>query len=398
MERILQNIRPNWKTKLNNLGFYFHSIDQNGNLVDDEEKRFIYWREDVAYKFSEREIINLKQSTQEVHLMCLHMLDEIIKKGDLNRLHIPYKAQHLVQESFLKKEPSLYGRFDVIFNDNGVVKFLEYNADTPTTIIESAIAQEFWQKEQHSEKRQFNYLHEKLINRFKQIKNYYNIDNLHLGCFFSSIEDLCNVEYLVKCAQHAGFHAKAFDILKLGIDNDGNFLDDDDYIIELIFKLYPWEMFFQEDIFYSFDTNKTKWIEPIWKAALSTKAILPILWEMFPNHPNLLPAYFDENKITDNFVKKPIFSREGANIEIIENKKITLKTDGIYKNNGFIYQQLNKIHPIKAIETTGWEISKEVFPVLGSWIVGDEPVGICVREDIIPITNNTSYFIPHYYD
>ena len=119
---------------------------------------------------------------------------------------------------------------------------------------------------------------------------------------------------------------------------------------------------------------------------------------MFPNHPNLLPAYFDENKITDNFVKKPIFSREGANIEIIENKKITLKTDGIYKNNGFIYQQLNKIHPIKAIETTGWEISKEVFPVLSSWIVGDEPVGICVREDIIPITNNTSYFIPHYYD
>ena len=80
MERILQNIRPNWKTKLNNLGFYFHSTDQNGNLVDDEEKRFIYWREDVAYKFSEKEIINLKQSTQEVHLMCLHMLDEIIKK------------------------------------------------------------------------------------------------------------------------------------------------------------------------------------------------------------------------------------------------------------------------------------------------------------------------------
>jgi len=39
----------------------------------------------------------------------------------------------------------------------------------------------------------------------------------------------------------------------------------------------------------------TRWIEPPWKAVLSNKGILPLLWEMFPGHPNLLPAYFEDD-------------------------------------------------------------------------------------------------------
>ena len=38
-----------------------------------------------------------------------------------------------------------------------------------------------------------------------------------------------------------------------------------------------------------------RWLEPAWKSIISNKALLPLLWEMFPNHPNLLPAYFAED-------------------------------------------------------------------------------------------------------
>ena len=46
------------------------------------------------------------------------------------------------------------------------------------------------------------------------------------------------------------------------------------------------------------------WIEPVWKMMLSNKAILPVLWELFPGHPNLLPSFFDRQGGT--YVKKPL--------------------------------------------------------------------------------------------
>jgi glutathionylspermidine synthase len=54
---------------------------------------------------------------------------------------------------------------------------------------------------------------------------------------------------------------------------------------------------------------------------LGNKAILPVLWEMFPDHPNLLPAYFEnpnsksENQnLNKTWVSKPKFGREGEGI------------------------------------------------------------------------------------
>src|SRR5260370_2813975 len=65
----------------------------------------------------------------------------------------------------------------------------------------------------------------------------------------------------------------------------------------------------------------TRWIEPPWKAILSNKGILPLLWEMFPDHPNLLPAFFEDDpnaaRLGASFVRKPLYSREGANVALV---------------------------------------------------------------------------------
>ena len=49
--------------------------------------------------------------------------------------------------------------------------------------------------------------------------------------------------------------------------------------------------------------------------------MLPLLWEMFPGHPNLLPAFFEDDPnaatLGTSFVRKPLYSREGANVALI---------------------------------------------------------------------------------
>ena len=132
----------------------------------------------------------------------------------------------------------------------------------------------------------------------------------------------------------------------------------------------------------------TRWIEPPWKAILSNKGILPLLWEMFPNHPNLLPAYFEDDpeaaRLGTSFVRKPIYSREGANVALVASGEVFDEQPGPYGTEGFIRQQLTSLGNFSG-----------QYPVLGSWVVNGTPCGLSIREDENPITGNSSRFIPH---
>lgn len=396
MQRILQNPRENWQQKLIEQGFFYHSIDEKGNDVSHLHNKFIYWREDVAYCFTEKQVEKIESVTNELHQMCLVVANDLVKNGDLSRLNIPFIAQELITNSFNEKQPGLYGRFDIAWNGIGEPKMLEYNADTPTSIIESGIAQWFWRNDVHPSLTQFNNLHQMLVERWSFLQKYYNLDFVHFGCFFESQEDVGNTQYVQETANQAGLKTKLFHMPDIGKDINHQYLDSDDYKIKAIFKLFPWEFFFVEDLFKNFNKSNTVWIEPIWKAILSNKAILPILWEKFPKHPNLLEAHFSSDKFNGNYVKKPVLSREGANIEIINENKSIINTPGSYTKSGYIYQEHYPMPEIDAPEKTGWLETNKVYPVIGSWVVGDKSAGICLREDISPITKNTSYFVPHY--
>ena len=56
--------------------------------------------------------------------------------------------------------------------------------------------------------------------------------------------------------------------------------------IDCMFKLYPWEFMFAEDL--TGCMTEMCWIEPLWKALMSDKAMLPVLYEMFPRSPYIL--------------------------------------------------------------------------------------------------------------
>jgi glutathionylspermidine synthase len=204
----------------------------------------------------------------------------------------------------------------------------------------------------------------------------------------TSIEDRGFISYLEDCAVQAGFKTRVLDIGDIGTSGSGPFVDLENARIEMLFKLYPWEWMFADPFGKSLSLFETRFLEPPWKAVLSNKGILPLLWEMAPGHPNLLPSYFEDqperHKLNGNYVRKPLYSREGENIVLVLNGKARESTGGSYGREGCIWQQLT---PLPAFDGR--------YPVVGSWIVGSEPCGIGIREDTSPITKNTSRFVPH---
>jgi glutathionylspermidine synthase len=376
MERESSVPRPGWQRKLEEIGFSYHSMDGK------------YWDESVCYSFSAEEIDMLESVTAELHEMCVEAAGTIIERGWFDRLAIPEHTARMIVDSWNRDEPSLYGRFDFSYDGRYPPKLLEYNADTPTSVIECAAAQWFWLEEVKPEMDQFNSLHDKLIARWRQIAaDGWIKEPLYFSCVKENEEDLCTVEYLRDTAAQAGLDTALIFTEDIGWDADSQlFADLDGAEMAALFKLYPWEWLIQEDFASHLALNKMQLLEPAWKMLLSNKGILPVLWELFPHHPNLLPAYFNADNFRREYVKKPLLSREGANIVIEKYQRVTSKDEG-YGGEGYVYQEYCPLPMFGAGN----------FPVIGSWIVGGEPAGIGIREDKTLITSNMSRFIPHYF-
>lgn len=212
---------------------------------------------------------------------------------------------------------------------------------------------------------------------------------IHFAGISDSDEDSGTIRYLEGLFQQAGYPTAFLDMNEIGIDSAGRLTDLQDRVIEALFKLYPWEMMVREEFGPYLPYAGVHWIEPPWKMLLSNKGILPLLWEMFPNHPNLLPAYFAGDpqaglKLGSCYVKKPLFSREGANITLYQEGDL-IELGGEYGAEGHILQAY---HPLPVWD--GWSA------VIGSWVIRGEAAGIGIREDRGPITTNASRFVPHY--
>lgn len=165
--------------------------------------------------------------------------------------------------------------------------------------------------------------------------------------------------------------------MKISAWRKGQFTDLQDQVIGNLFKLYPWEFMLREMFSTKLEDAGVRWLEPAWKSIISNKALLPMLWEMFPNHPNLLAAYFSEDAHPEmeKYVIKPIFSREGANVSIVENGKVVEAVEGPYGEEGTIVQAF---YPLPKFGDS--------YTLIGSWLINDQPAGIGIREDRALIT------------
>jgi glutathionylspermidine synthase len=367
MERISIDPRPGWQTKVEELGLIFHSAEGG------------YWDESAYYQFTAAEIDTLEAATNELHQICLEAVQQVIDANLFSRFQIPQKYVPLIKSSWEREDLSLYGRFDLVYDGTTAPKMYEYNADTPTSLLEASVIQWRWLAERFPERDQFNSIHEKLIARWQESGL---TGCVHLTCIRDHSEDFATTVYMQDTAMQAGLETKHLFIDEIGW-NGKQFLDLQNTRITTLFKLYPWEWLVDEAFSRHLLPEPWQIVEPAWKMVLSNKNILPLLWEMFPNHPNLLPAYATPNQLSGRHVKKPVLGREGANVTLTM-AGAEIRTTGDYAQGPYIYQALTL--PPKF---------DDFYPVIGSWIVRDEAAGIGIRESNSPITQNTSRFIPH---
>lgn len=382
MKRLPITERPDWREKATEFGFNFHTLYGEP-----------YWCEDAYYQFTLAQIEEIEDATADIHQMCLKVVERVVGDDKLMaKFQIPKHVWEFVRSSWHTQQPSLYSRLDLAYDGVNPPKLLENNADTPTSLYEAAFFQWLWLEEQiaagnlSKDADQYNSLQEKLIARFTELKNQHGFSLLHIACCQDTEEDRGTVQYLQDCALEAELASEFLYIEEIGLGERGQFTDTQDQVISNLFKLYPWEFMFREIFATKLEDAGVRWLEPAWKAILSNKALLPLLWEMFPDHPNLLPAYFaeDAHPELDHYVVKPLFSREGANIKVIEKGQEVASVDGPYGAEGMIVQQF---HPLPIFDGS--------YVLIGSWLVNDEPCGIGIREDKALITQDLSRFYPH---
>ena len=379
MIRVTLPERPGWRSEAERVGFGFHEMYGEP-----------YWEDGAAFLLSLDEIeTRIEDPTSELHAMCMDFAADAVRSEEtLERLHVPASAHDLVRRSWEEGAPHLYGRFDLAYDGSGPPKMLEYNADTPTGVFEAASFQHGWLLDRTQEgwlppgADQFNLIQESLV---EALATFDPAAILHFACATANDEERGTATYLMDCAVQAGLPVDMIDVEAIGVDAQGRFTDASDRVIERCFKLYPWEDMLREP--FAEHLRPGTFVEPAWKATLSTKALLPLLWERHEGHPLLLPAHFEDDPRADELtdaVLKPLHGREGENVAIRRSGTVTQETDGTRGEEARVVQGFAQL-----FEDGGRHA------VLGSWVVGDRACGLGIREDAGPITRDLSRFVPH---
>lgn len=379
MKKVACDERPGWRSYAESVGFEFHTFDGEP-----------YWDETGYYQFNLRQIEqDLEEPTEELHQMALSLVEDAVRDEEkLKQLAIPEQFWDFVANSWRNKAPSLYGRLDLVYDGTGPAKLLELNYDTPTSLFETGFFQWVWLEDQVMRGKvpqgadQFNSLQDQLEAAFANLPL---ANPLYFASVANSIEDKGTVMYLMDIARQAGVDSRFIELEQLG-EASGQLVDLEGYAIGGLFKLYPWEFMLQEDFASVILSSQTQWLEPGWKMLLSNKGILPLLWQKYRGHPNLLESHFEQpgQSFGAGWVRKPLFSREGANVELILPNGEKVTEPGPYADSPFIRQ---KLQPLPKFGDS--------YTMIGSWVVGNSAAGIGIREDNSLITKDSSRFLPH---
>lgn len=387
--------RKDWERLVTEQGLVFPTTDRPDGTTTP------YWNESAWYEITMAEVEALEAATEELWAMCLDAAGWMASPGSGitdARLGLPNGAMEVIRRSLTRNDPSLYARFDLAAAGDGSIKLLELNGDTPTGLVESAVVQWRWMEDVMPGLDQWNSVHDRLVAVWTQLHKsgalpggrvhfLYGLDD---GDAYDGGEVEMNVAYLMDTAVQAGLATMAHPMRDVGWNPDTlDFRDAYDEPITSAFKLYPWEEMLAEEfgqhLINQVEPRPVRWFEPAWKALLSTKALLPVLWERNPDHRLLLPAYFDSPGDLTDWVAKPLHGREGDNIRIHLADSLTdTVMPGAYGAEGYIYQAYTQL-----------PVYDGNHVVLGSWIIDGESAGMLVRESDGPVTDYFSRVVPH---
>ncbi|HEX6870344.1 MAG TPA: glutathionylspermidine synthase family protein [Micromonosporaceae bacterium] len=390
MKRFTCPPRPDWRATVESQGLlYAVTYDGAGEL-------YSYWDESAYYEFSLAEVERLEDTVAELHALALDTVAWVVETGRFADYGITERRLiSLIKRSWAARdrEISLYGRFDLRYDGDGPATLLEYNADTPTALLEAAGPQWFWLEESHPGADQWNSLHERLIEAWRRQAPQLPAGPVHVAYTLADEigEDYMTATYLQECAEQAGLDTVCLPMESIGWDPAGRFVDEQNREIRAMFKLYPWEWlvsdrFGEHVLDLALAGDGPMWIEPAWKMLLSNKALLALLWERHPGHPNLVPAYLDGPRelALDGYVEKPLLGREGTGVRVVVPGFQDEGEPAPPEFGPLCYQAFK---PLPYCDGRR--------PVLGAWVVDGEPAGLGIRETPGLITDASATFVPH---
>jgi len=376
---------------LESLGFVWHTDSNETSYISDE-----------LVVISESEAEAYYEATNELYDMYVEAAEHVVENNLFHEIGIPFNLVDVIKESWENDVHwHLYGRFDLAGGIDGTpIKLLEFNADTPTALFETAIIQ--WamlKKNNLEEESQFNALYEALVDNFKRLvtleEDVSTFEERYDGWkfLFTSIKGNSEEENTVKLLQHiateAGFETEFAYIDDIEFsDEDGIVYNDESY--ELWFKLIPWEdIALEESDLAMLLTNiiknqKAIIFNPAYTLLFQSKGLLKILWDLYPNHPLLLESSFEPLE-GQKQVKKPIFGREGGNVSILNEDASTLESiEGDYENHKMVYQAYTEL----VTDAQGLSYQAGVFYAYEACGLGFRKGG--------KILDNMSKFVGHY--
>ncbi|UTJ05280.1 glutathionylspermidine synthase family protein [Arcobacter roscoffensis] len=387
----LQKLEPLTNEYLESIGFVWHTDEDNTSYVADE---IVEITPDEAEAYYE--------ATNELYDMFCEAGEYVVENDLFHDLNIPFNLVEIIKESWENDVHwHLYSRFDLAGGIDGKpIKLIEFNADTPTSLFETAVVQ--WamlKKNGLDEASQFNNLYDALKDNFKRIitldsdlekfDEYYS--KLGWKILFTSISGLPEDENTTKLLQHiateAGFNTDFEFIDNVGFNDEGIFKEDE--LFEFWFKLIPWEDIAIDEgelaliLTEIIKEKKAIIFNPAYTLMFQSKGFMKILWDLYPNHPLLLETSFEplEGK---KQVEKRCFGREGANTKIInEDGSIDVETQGDYEGHKAIYQEYVEL----PTDSQGNSYQAGVFYAF-------EASGLGFRRGE-KILNNTSKFVGH---
>ena len=391
----------------------FHSIANWLNEEDPAEKYFVqlYGSELIRadtdtlpyYKIDQELTLTIGSTSNELHQMFMDATNYVLENDDLlKHFCIPDVFWPKIRKSWqTEKDLTLTGRFDLAF-DGHDLKCFEYNADSASALFEMAIVQDKWAqavKLDHSFMSGFQ-LHRLLIKNWKEICTEVNVDRVHL-LIDDDQDEILTALYMQYVLTQSNIPSKLCILNKDLYWKNSKIVDSEGYEVKLIWKTWMWETVFSDYLNAEKTENFNKKIdnqhpclseillnddihvlEPLWKVIPSNKAILPVLWSMFPHHPHLLQS---EWTLTDDlkqngYVKKPIVGRCGHNVTLYDvNDSVLDETQGKFVDRNSIYQ---KLFPLP--KRDGY------YAIFGSWIIHGLFAGFGIREDKKLITDAES--------
>ena len=348
-----------------------------------------YWDESVHYVFDMAEILSLEADVELLHSMCLEAVDHVVTTERFRDFALPEWCWEQVAASWRRGDPHLYGRFDLRYDGSGPAKLMEYNADTPTTLLEASICQWYWLKDVHPDDDQWNSLHEKLVERWGEIAAKLPRNEAHF-CWSQADptgEDHVTVAYLQESAAEAGLDTIGLAIEQLGWDSAlDRFVDLEEAPIGDGEQALPVGVDPRRRL------RQARHPQPagddvdraaVEDAAVEQGAARGALGDV-PRAPEPAARLAGRPRACSPSTSASRCSAARAPTSRSSRPGYETETGGVYGEEGYVYQLFDPLP-----EFDGYR------PALGAWIVGDTSAGLGIRETTGLITDNGAAFVPH---